>query len=224
MKKKIGLLLRIHAVLGIFNVLYNYEYYLASLFYLDVSLGLLSGIIFIYLEFLIANLLIRGASPNIDSSKKTPPAKKTPLSKKTPPAKKTPLSKKTPPAKKTPLSKKTPLLKANLISGTFDPAKDTQMFSGYMMNLFREELKEFKSSSYQLIHGNFLSPPDHMQLISKLNLTKDSLLKTLPELLEKTPDNNRKTFLEMAWGTMIEESMSIELENFLNENDIKLIQ
>ena len=212
MKKKIGLLLRIHAVLGIFNVLYNYEYYLASLFYLDVSLGLLSGIIFIYLEFLIANLLIRGASPNIDSSKKSPPAKKTPL------------SKKTPPAKKTPLSKKTPLLKANLISGTFDPAKDTQMFSGYMMNLFREELKEFKSSSYQLIHGNFLSPPDHMQLISKLNLTKDSLLKTLPELLEKTPDNNRKTFLEMAWGTMIEESMSIELENFLNENDIKLIQ
>jgi len=212
MKKKIGLLLRIHAVLGILNVLYNYEYYLASLFYLDVSLGLLSGIIFIYLEFLIANLLIRGASPNIDSSKKTPPAKKTSL------------SKKTSPAKKTPLSKKTPLLKANLISGTFDPAKDTQMFSGYMMNLFREELKEFKSSSYQLIHGNFLSPPDHMQLISKLNLTKDSLLKTLPELLEKTPDNNRKTFLEMAWGTMIEESMSIELENFLNENDIKLIQ
>ena len=212
MKKKIGLLLRIHAVLGIFNVLYNYEYYLASLFYLDVSLGLLSGIIFIYLEFLIANLLIRGASPNIDSSKKTPPAKKTSL------------SKKTSPAKKTPLSKKTPLLKANLISGTFDPAKDTQMFSGYMMNLFREELKEFKSSSYQLIHGNFLSPPDHMQLISKLNLTKASLLKTLPELLEKTPDNNRKTFLEMAWGTMIEESMSIELENFLNENDIKLIQ
>ena len=212
MKKKIGLLLRIHAVLGIFNVLYNYEYYLERLDYLDVSLGLLSGIIFIYLEFLIANLLIRGASPNIDSSKKSPPAKKTPL------------SKKAPPAKKTPLSKKTPLLKANLISGTFDPAKDTQMFSGYMMNLFREELKEFKSSSYQLIHGNFLSPPDHMQLISKLNLTKDSLLKTLPELLEKTPDNNRKTFLEMAWGTMIEESMSIELENFLNENDIKLIQ
>ena len=200
MKKKIGLLLRIHAVLRIFNVLYNYEYFLGNLYSLDVSLNLLSGIIFIYLEFLIANLLIRGASPNIDSSKKTPPAKKTPL------------------------SKKTPLLKANLISGTFDPAKDTQMFSGYMMNLFREELKEFKSSSYQLIHGNFLSPPDHMQLISKLNLTKASLLKTLPELLEKTPDNNRKTFLEMAWGIMIEESMSIELENFLNENDIKLIQ
>jgi len=207
MKKRIGVLLRIHGVLQIFIGLSHYDFYLRMFNNLEIFIELLSFVIFISLEFLIANLLINGADPNIFPSKNSPPVKKTPTAKKTPPIKKAPLKKF--------------ILNS---SETFDPAKDTQLIAGYMMELFREDLNDFKSSGYQLIDGNFLTPPDHMLLINKLNLTKTVLQEMMPELIEKITDNQRVKYLEMAWGAMIENSLDIELEKFLKRNDIKLIK
>jgi hypothetical protein len=111
MKKKIGILLILHATLGIFNGLYHYGYSLRMLKNPEVFFQLLSLVIFISLEFLIANLLINGLDSNISNAKKTPPIKKAPAAKKTPPIKKVPAAKKAPTAKKTPPIKKAPAAK-----------------------------------------------------------------------------------------------------------------
>ena len=106
MKKKIGILLILHATLGIFNGLYHYGYSLRMLKNPEVFFQLLSLVIFISLEFLIANLLINGLDSNISNAKKTPPIKKAPAAKKTPPIKKAPTAKIKPAIKKVPASRK----------------------------------------------------------------------------------------------------------------------
>ena len=94
MKKKIGILLILHATLGIFNGLYHYDYSLQMLKTPAVFFQLLSFVIFISLEFLIANLLINGLDSNISNAKKTPPIKKAPTAKIKPAIKKVPASRK----------------------------------------------------------------------------------------------------------------------------------
>ena len=94
MKKKIGILLILHATLGIFNGLYHYGYSLRMLKNPEVFFQLLSLVIFISLEFLIANLLINGLDSNISNAKKTPPIKKAPAAKTKPAIKKVPASRK----------------------------------------------------------------------------------------------------------------------------------
>ena len=56
------------------------------------------------------------------------------------------------------------------------------IFHYSMKNSFCETILEFESSGYQLMHGNFLSPVDHMLLINKLNGATNALLNTLPEI------------------------------------------
>ena len=56
------------------------------------------------------------------------------------------------------------------------------LFHDFMKNAFCETILEFESSGYQLSHGNFLSPVDHMLLINKLNGETNTLLNILPEI------------------------------------------
>jgi len=98
------------------------------------------------------------------------------------------------------------------------------IFHGFMKNTFCETILEFESSGYQLIHGNFLSPVDHMLLINELNGVTNALLNTLPEIQKYFKDDIKKAFLEKSWQIMIEESKKTAIEEFLNKKNIKLIQ
>jgi DNA polymerase III epsilon subunit-like protein len=98
------------------------------------------------------------------------------------------------------------------------------IFHGFMKNTFCEIILEFESSGYQLIHGDFLDPAEHMLLINELNLATNALLNTLPEIQKYFKDDNKKAFLEKSWQTLIEESKKIAIEELLNKGNIKLIQ
>ena len=98
------------------------------------------------------------------------------------------------------------------------------IFHYSMKNSFCETILEFESSGYQLMHGNFLSPVDHMLLINKLNGATNALLNTLPEIQKYFKDDNKKVFIEKTWQTLIEETKKIAIEEFLNKRNIKLLQ
>ena len=99
-----------------------------------------------------------------------------------------------------------------------------RIFHGFMKNTFCETILEFESSGYQLSHGNFLSPVDHMLLINELNGATNALLNTLPEIQKYFKDDIKKAFLEKSWQILIEESKKTAIEEFLNKKNIKLIQ
>jgi len=150
MKKKIGVLLILHATLGIFNGLYHYDIYLQILKTPQIFFQLLSLVIFISLEFLIANLLINGLDSNISNAKKTPPIKKAPAAKKTPPIKKAPTAKIKPAIKKVPASRKIKLnsfknysqKQKDILLKTYSSASKQQQIS--IIYLFASILKEEK--------------------------------------------------------------------------------
>ena len=98
------------------------------------------------------------------------------------------------------------------------------LFHDFMKNAFCETILEFESSGYQLSHGNFLSPLDHMLLINKLNGETNTLLNILPEIQKHFNDDNKIAFLEKSWQSLIEESKKIAIEEFLNKKNIKLLQ
>lgn len=98
------------------------------------------------------------------------------------------------------------------------------LFHDFMKNAFCETILEFESSGYQLSHGNFLSPVDHMLLINKLNGETNTLLNILPEIQKHFNDDNKIAFLEKSWQSLIEESKKIAIEEFLNKKNIKLLQ
>ena len=150
MKKKIGILLIIHAALGIFNALYHYGYSLRMLKNPEVFFQLLSLVIFISLEFLIANLLINGLDSNISNAKKTPTIKKAPTAKTKPAIKKVPTAKTKPAIKKVPASRKIKLnsfknynqIQKDLLLKTYSSASKQQQIS--IIYLFASILKEEK--------------------------------------------------------------------------------
>ena len=144
MKKKIGILLILHATLGIFNGLYHYGYSLHMLTNPEVFFQLLSLVIFISLEFLIANLLINGLDSNISNAKKTPPIKKAPAAKKAPTAKTKPAIKKVPASRKIKLNpfKNYNQTQKDILLKTYSSASKQQQIS--IIYLFASILKEEK--------------------------------------------------------------------------------
>ena len=90
---------------------------------------------------------------------------------------------------------------------------------------FSTEIGTFESNGYNLIHGNFLSPPDHIILLDALKLVEEALWNSLAELVaEVGVQSIYGKFLLDKWDNLIDESKQEELQKFLNVKNIKLIK
>jgi hypothetical protein len=88
---------------------------------------------------------------------------------------------------------------------------------------FRTEIMRFESNGYVLIHGNFLSPPDHIRLLEAITLVKEALFDSLDGLISEIGDQAEYSeFLLDKWNNLIEESEQEVLQKFLNDKNIKL--
>ena len=94
-----------------------------------------------------------------------------------------------------------------------------------MCLFFSTELGRFESNGYNLIHGNFLSPPDHIILLDALKLVEEALWNSLAGLVaEVGAQSLYGKFLTDKWDNLIDESKQEELNKFLNVKNIKLIK
>ena len=94
-----------------------------------------------------------------------------------------------------------------------------------MCLFFSTELATFESNGYNLIHGNFLCPPDHIILLDALKLVEEALWNSLAGLIaEVGAQSIYGKFLIDKWDNLIDESKQEELQKFLNVKNIKLIK
>lgn len=94
-----------------------------------------------------------------------------------------------------------------------------------MCLFFNTEIVKFESNGYNLIHGNFLSPPDHIILLDALKLVEEALWNSLAGLVaEVGAQSLYGKFLTDKWDNLIVESKQEELNKFLNVKNIKLIK
>jgi hypothetical protein len=94
-----------------------------------------------------------------------------------------------------------------------------------MCLFFSTEIGRFESNGYNLIHGNFLAPPDHMVLLDALKIVEEALWNSLAGLVaEVGVQSIYGKFLLDKWDNLIDESKQEELQKFLNVNNIKLIR
>lgn len=94
-----------------------------------------------------------------------------------------------------------------------------------MCLFFSTEIGKFESNGYNLIHGNFLSPPDHIILLDVLKLVEEALWNSLAGLVaEVGAQSLYGKFLTDKWYNLIDESKQEELNKFLNVKNIKLIK
>jgi hypothetical protein len=94
-----------------------------------------------------------------------------------------------------------------------------------MCLFFSTELERFESNGYNLIHGNFLCPPDHIILLDALKLVEEALWNSLAGLIvEVGAQSIYGKFLIDKWDNLIDESKQEELQKFLNVKNIKLIK
>jgi hypothetical protein len=94
-----------------------------------------------------------------------------------------------------------------------------------MCLFFSTEIGRFESNGYNLIHGNFLSPPDHIILLDALKLVEEALWNSLAGLVaEVGVQSIYGKFLLDKWDNLIDESKQEELQKFLNVKNIKLIK
>jgi hypothetical protein len=94
-----------------------------------------------------------------------------------------------------------------------------------MCLFFSTEIGTFESNGYNLIHGNFLSPPDHIILLNALKLVEEALWNSLAGLVaEVGAQSIYGKFLTDKWDNLIDESKEEELNKFLNVKNIKLIK
>jgi hypothetical protein len=94
-----------------------------------------------------------------------------------------------------------------------------------MCLFFSTELGRFESNGYNLIHGNFLCPPDHIILLDALKLVEEALWNSLAGLIaEVGAQSIYGKFLLDKWDNLIDESKQEELQKFLNVKNIKLIK
>jgi hypothetical protein len=94
-----------------------------------------------------------------------------------------------------------------------------------MCIFFSTEIGSFESNGYNLIHGNFLSPPDHIILLDALKLVEEVLWNSLAVLVaEVGAQSIYGKFLTDKWDNLIDESKQEELNKFLNVKNIKLIK
>jgi hypothetical protein len=94
-----------------------------------------------------------------------------------------------------------------------------------MRLFFSTEIGRFESNGYNLIHGNFLSPPDHIILLDALKLVEEALWNSLAGLVaEVGAQSIYGKFLTDKWDNLIDESKQEELNKFLNGKNIKLIK
>jgi hypothetical protein len=90
---------------------------------------------------------------------------------------------------------------------------------------FSTEIGRFESNGYNLIHGNFLCPPDHIILLDAIKLVEEVLWNFLAELVaEVGVQSIYGKFLLDKWDNLIDESKQEELQKFLNVKNIKLIK
>jgi hypothetical protein len=94
-----------------------------------------------------------------------------------------------------------------------------------MCLFFSTEIGRFESNGYNLIHGNFLSPPDHIILLDALKIVEEALWNSLAGLVaEVGVQSIYGRFLLDKWDNLIDESKQEELQKFLNVKNIKLIK
>ena len=94
-----------------------------------------------------------------------------------------------------------------------------------MCLFFSTEIGRFESNGYNLIHGNFLSPPDHIILLDALKLVEEALWNSLAGLVAEVGSQTiYGKFLTDKWDNLIDESKQEELNKFLNGINIKLIK
>ena len=94
-----------------------------------------------------------------------------------------------------------------------------------MCLLFSTGIGKFESYGYNLIHGNFLSPPDHALLLAAIKFAEEALWDSFAELLENVGVQSKYgKFLIDKWDKLIDESKEEELQRFLTHNNIKLIK
>lgn len=94
-----------------------------------------------------------------------------------------------------------------------------------MCLFFSTEIGRFESNGYNLIHGNFLSPPDQIILLDALKLVEEALWNSLAGLVaEVGAQSIYGKFLTDKWDNLIDESKQEELNKFLNGKNIKLIK
>ena len=94
-----------------------------------------------------------------------------------------------------------------------------------MCLFFSTEIGTFESNGYNLIHGNFLSPPDHIILLDALKLVEEALWNSLAGLVAEVGTQSiYGKFLTDTWDNLIDESKQEELNKFLNVKNIKLIK
>jgi len=94
-----------------------------------------------------------------------------------------------------------------------------------MCLLFSTGIGKFESHGYNLIHGNFLSPPDHALLLAAIKFAEEALWDSFAELLENVGVQSKYgKFLIDKWDKLIDESKEEELQKFLTHNNIQLIK
>jgi hypothetical protein len=94
-----------------------------------------------------------------------------------------------------------------------------------MCLLFSTGIGKFESYGYNLIHGNFLSPPDHALLLDAIKFAEEALWDSFAELLENVGVQSKYgKFLIDKWDKLIDESKEEELQKFLTHNNIQLIK
>lgn len=90
---------------------------------------------------------------------------------------------------------------------------------------FSTEIGRFESNGYNLIHGNFLCPPDHIILLDAIKLVEEALWNSLAGLVaEVGVQSIYGKFLLDKWDNLIDESKQEELQKFLTVKNIKLIK
>jgi hypothetical protein len=90
---------------------------------------------------------------------------------------------------------------------------------------FNTEIGKFESNGYNLIHGNFLCPPDHIILLDAIKLVEEALWNSLAGLVAEVGDQSiYGKFLLDKWDDLIDESKQEELQKFLSIKNIKLIK